>query len=186
MLLFLLTAEDCADSRVEPSKADVRIHLFQGIENEFTSDMLSDEALLAFEKRAEQKLVDLIDYLNIYADSGISIEFREQAKQMIGDAFISSSDVQQFYKNLELTEDITKTILLKGDTNLFHTEVTSIDVIQSFQKRSNSEYVGEIQFVQMIDKNTISQHLEILAVKTSKNFGNETLIVWKMSFSQQE
>jgi len=46
---------------------------------------------MAFEIKAKQKLTDLADYLQIYADNSLDEAFREHARQMILDLFISDS-----------------------------------------------------------------------------------------------
>ena len=86
MLLVLLTAENCGGPN-ESYKAELKekqiSDAYLNIENEFIKDELSTEDLNAFEIRAIQKLKDLSDYINIHADTSISVQFRKQAKQIM-------------------------------------------------------------------------------------------------------
>ena len=90
LLLVLLTAEDCAGPS-ESYKAEMKerqiSEMYQSIENDFINDELSMKSLDAFEKRAIQKLKDISDYINIYADTSLSVQFRIQAGQMIKESF---------------------------------------------------------------------------------------------------
>jgi len=190
MLLVLLTAENCGGPG-ESYKAELKEKQisdeYQNIENEFIKDELSIEDLNAFEIRAVQKLNDIADYINIYADTSISLQFRKQANQMIWENFFEKNDVKNFYKNLEILDDTLNTTLfyLKYG-RLFETEFNSIEISNHFQKESGLEYSGEIQFNQRIsllnqaDTVVINfpRRISMLAVKTEKNFGNKTQEVW--------
>lgn len=189
MLLVLLTAEDCGVSYNEPAPAEKRTDLFQDIETNFTNDNLPDENLKAFEKRAEEKLIDLNDYLNIYADPSSSKEFRIQARKMIRQLFISEGDINLLYKSLEIIEDSVDVILInKTDRNFFQTEVKSITIEKKFNKVSDSEYIGETLLRQQINikksdsENEINTPIRMKAIKTFSEFGDETLEVWKVFF----
>ena len=88
MLLVLLTAENCSNNNVADRNDQKLNSMFTNIENDFVNDELSEVALSAFEKRAIQKLKDISDYINIYADTSLSVQFRGQAKQMIEADFV--------------------------------------------------------------------------------------------------
>ncbi|NQU51700.1 MAG: hypothetical protein HQ522_04085, partial [Bacteroidetes bacterium] len=147
MLLFLLTAETCSDSSTEVTREEKQSEMFQNIEDEFLNDELTLELLRAFEKRAIQKLGDLDDYLNIYAQPNFDKEFRIQAVQMVRELFYSESDIPNFYKELELVEDTAARILYSSKNGgTFKTEINSIKVTRNFQKQSVSNYAGELRF----------------------------------------
>ncbi len=195
MLLVLLSAENCGGPsesyKVEMKERQIS-DMYQSIENDFIKDELSIEDLNAFEKRAVQKLKDVADYININADTGISIQFRKQANQMISENFVEQKDLKIFYKNLEILDDtLNTTLYYLKQGELFKTEFKSMEITNHLQKESELKYSGEIQFTQRISYLNQSDTVEIsnprrinmLAVKTGKNFGNETQEVWEVYFS---
>lgn len=194
MLLVLLTAETCGDSRVADSKEYRLNNTFRDIENKFEKEELSDEILSAFEKRAVQKFKDISDYINICADTSLSLQFRAQANQMIQDNFLEKNDVEIFYGNLEIHEDTLNTALyFSKKRQSFKTETGSIEITRHFLKNSDLTYSGEIQFTQRmevtnslgsIDSIDSQYRVKILAVKTRKNFGNETEEVWEVYLTE--
>ena len=190
LLTFLLTAEDCSDRSVEVTKEDSMTDMFQDIENEFVNDELTPNILFAFEKRAVQKLSDLDDYLNIYADTSLSKEFRLQARQMIIESFNDKINLQKYYQNLALLEDTVHLYLHHSvNTEPLCTEINSILVSDSFQKKTMLGYTGELQFTQKIFRivsgdtlfmKTFNIHLEIITSRTEKEFGNQIQNVWEI------
>ena len=190
MFLVLLTAEKCSDSRVAAPKEYQMNNTFSDIEKNFANDELSDVVLSAFEKRAVQKLEDISDYINIYADTSLSVQFRAQANQMILDNFLEKMELQIFYENLELQEDTLNTTLYHSKNgHSFKIEIGSIEITNHFLKKSDLSYSGEIQFnLRMEVSNTLgaieikdSQYsVKMLAIKSTKNFGNETEEVWEV------
>ena len=192
MLLVLLTAENCGGPG-ESYKAELKERQisdeYRNIENEFIKDELSIEDLSAFEIRAAQKLKDISEYIIMNADTGISVQFRKQANQMIRENFFEKNDANMFYKNLELLEDTLNTALyyLKYG-GLFKTEFSSIEITNHFQKESDLKYVGEIQFTQRVSflnqsdtvVTNLPRRINMMAIKTRKNFGNEIQEVWEV------
>jgi hypothetical protein len=75
---------------------------------------------------------------------------------------------------------------------LFKTEFDSIVITNNFQKESAVEYSGEIQFSQQISfanqSDTVvtifPRRIGMFALKTEKNFGNETEVVWEVYFGE--
>ena len=196
LLLVLLTAEDCADNNSEVTIENRLVEIFQEVENDFAQDDLSLENLLAFEKRAVQKLKELADYINIYADSSLPKEFRLQARLMILESFKSEVDMQDYYQNLDLLEDSVLGILFYSDkVGAFKTEIDSINITGSFHKNTFSSYSGKLQFSQKIftinSNDTVLTNIhkcifEIIVSKTEKQFGNESQNVWTISFTDIE
>jgi len=190
MLLVLLTAEDCSNNSDVVTKEDRLTGVFQNIEAEFAKDKLSEEILSAFEKRAVQKLKDIADYINIYADTSLSVQFRKQADQMIQENFYEKNDVNDFYKGLELLEDTVNGILYhSGNVRIFKTAVDSINISERLRLKPDSNYAGGIKFSQKIylinQTDTIvstssQSRISILAIKTIKNFGDKTEEVWEV------
>ena len=187
MLLFLLTAEDCGPGYKESTPVDNRNTFFEEIESDFIKDELSSETLQAFEKKAEQKLMDLNDYLNIYADPKTSKEFRIQAKEMISKFFMADYDIELYFNKLGLAEDTVDIILVDvTDGSWIESGIISIITEKSFSRISAPEYAG-ITLIkqQIINKNSglkkeINIPIRTKAIKANTKFGNETLEVWKV------
>lgn len=192
MLLFLLAAETCSDSNVEVTREDRLSGIYQNIENVFINDELTPEILSAFEKRAIQKLNDLTDYMNIYANPDLDKQFRMQAGQMVRESFYSESDIQNLYRELELVEDTTTQILFSSgfkNGGFYKTDVDSIIITENFRRQTFSTYKGELRFLQKefritsVDSlliRTSIRHSEIIAIKTGKEFGSEIQTVWEV------
>ena len=196
MLLFLLTAEDCADGSTEITREEKLSGMFQNIENDFVNEELSFETLYAFEKRAIQKLNDLADYLNIYADTSLSEEFRLQAREMILGSFNSEMDLQAYFKSLGFIEDTENGILyFSKEKKSFITEINAINTKVFFHKKTLSSYTGTLQFFQKVLRitstdtvvaNTFNLDLEIVVLKNKKEFGDNVQDVWEVNLGEIE
>lgn len=183
LLLVLLTAEDCSDISVGTLQAPSQTTIFENLQKDLESDEPDELVLLEYEKLGIQRLNDFVDYLNIYADSSLDVQFRKQAKQMMDESFISENQLQKIFQKLELWEDTSKTLVIKPDGN-FKVNIESIEVNKPFHLVLDSRYLGELQFnLQFINEYNVQDNnclLQIFAIKTSKQFGNETLNVWKV------
>lgn len=194
MLLFLLTAEDCADSSAEITREEKLSGMFQNIENDFVNEELDFESLNAFEKRAIQKVKDLADYLNIYADKSFSEEFRLQAREMVLETFNSETDLQTYFKSLDFIEDTTNKVLYFSiNKGVFITEIDSVNTIDFFHKNNYSSYIGKLQFSQkifsvsstdMVVAKTFNSVLEIIISKNKKQFGDNFQDVWEVNLGE--
>ena len=165
MLLFLLTAEDCGNSLPSPSPAEVRLNKFQRIEDEFTSDWLSDGQLIAFEERAEQKLFELFDLIAISSDTSLDTLFRQEARKSINDSFITNANVDGF---------------LNAHTGI---SIKSVAISSSFQFNSNSKYAGKIAYKYEFRGEIIIREMPMVLEKSTKRFGDSSLEVWEIFFS---
>ena len=192
LLLVLLTAEDCSDSNVEITREDKLSAIFIDIEDEFENDDLAQKTIIALEKRAIQKLQDLADYTNVYADSSLSLSFRKQARTMIRGIFLTEIDVRDFYKELDLFEDSVNTIVRYSnleDSSSYYTKFDSIIVSENLRKKANSNYYGELSFSQKVHRITthdttlvgsFHRTSQIRVLKTEKEFGNKIQDVWEL------
>lgn len=179
-LILLITDEKCSETG--SSSVQPREDVYQTIQNEFTKDEISTETRMAFEKRAVQKLKDLVDYINIYADTSYSAEFREQAKQMIKDAFLSEQDVLPFITELGLMEDSTSQVLFTDSGSQFQTSADSIIISKEFQLTAEDDYEGEISFNFSAGEITSTERIKIVVRKALKQFGETSIYVWEVFF----
>ncbi len=179
MLLVLLTAEDCSDNYSESQQTDrIEIQMFQELEDNFISEDMDAAHLKALEKRAVQKVQELVDYLNIYADTGLDIQFRQQARQMITEDFILDTDLQDFLMKHEMMEDLENSVLLNAYGGTASFSVESVQLHEPFEQSQNSEYKSQLTY-QFQNSNIV---LGVSATKTTKYFGNEKLDVWELFF----
>lgn len=179
MLLMFLTAENCSKNYSESQQAErIEIKIYQELEDNFMSEKMDTEQLKALEKRAVQKVQELVDYLNIYADSGLDVQFRKQARQMISELFVSNQDLQGFMMKHKVMEDVGKSVLLNTEGESVKFKVGPVHLLAAFNPDENSNYKSRLTY--QFQNSNIS--LGVLATKTTKSFGNEKLDVWELFF----
>ncbi len=197
LLLFLLTAEDCSEQTAELSYEERKTAMFQDIENDFAENELMPEVLSAFEKRSIQKLKDISDFINIYADSAFSEPFREQGRIMIEQNFQNHRNVQTFYTNFGFNEDSVKSILYSNQKQgIVKVKIGSVVISEHLKLESDSKYFGKIHFVielftstNVNNKIIIGKYpaqIEILATKVDKYFGDKRENVWEIFLGETE
>jgi hypothetical protein len=165
MLLVLLTAEDCSNNSPSPSLDEQRLDLFQNIEDEFNTDKLTRKQLTAFEKRAEQKLIELFELLAIYSDTSLNTEFRQHVKESLDNMFVSNTDAETF---------LASQISLSPE---------SVAISDSLQFVSTAQYAGLISYNYTFQQETLTGELPLLLEKTRKQFGDSSLEVWEVFFT---
>lgn len=160
----------------------------------FGSDHLSAASLEAFEVSASQKLSDFADYLRILGDTTLNPSFKEKAKEMVRDLFLSENVSFRLVKGVKAKEEVLtlKQLLSAGvdqivlSSNLIF---DSVKVRQHFQRADDTTYTGLLNFtlrytgasssgkeITCITGNVI----DIFIIKRKKIFGNDTLNVWKV------
>lgn len=178
--------DDAAKKEAELIKTKARI------KNEFESDDLSKKSLKAFEVKAKQKLVDFSDYLGICSDKQMDESFKNQARQMILDLFISDSiRVNGLLINEKEENNIPINKFLNSDfgygNNSMDFVFDSIEVEKPLRRTDEFNYVGNLNFSRRVKVYSPSDTLctgpakmevEILASKVKKIFGADTLQVW--------
>ena len=181
---------DEPEEAVSPEAALVQSR--DSIRHEFSAEDLSRKSLRAFELQAEQKLSDLADYLNINFNDSLDLPFREQARRMIRDLFLSDSvkiNLLLFNEkkgnSLSLMEYLN---LVPGPAGYSKTILLdSIEIERPLRRTDEFNYTGHLSFSRQIktcspgDTTTtapLRMEVEILASKVSKIFGKDTLQVW--------
>jgi hypothetical protein len=187
MLLVLLTAEDCSNSTVELSHEDRQAELFMAMENNFEKENLETDELKAFENRSLLMLSDLIDYMNIYSNSSLTKEFRLQSRQMIESLFSSEKALLSFLEKMNLIEDTEKGILLFEGNEPIYFNLNSYSIVEDLAPEGKLVYAGEIEFIvssNNFDFGNQNHKLEIYLTKSEKQFGENSLEVWGVSFGK--
>jgi len=197
ILAYLLLCSKSCDSDERDDAVSQEAELTktkERIKNEFKSEDLSKKSLRAFEVKAKQKLIDLADYLSIYYDKPIDKSFKNQARLMIQDLFISDS-VQ--INSLLLNESEAKNIPINkyfssGFGSGFNSMVftfDSIEVTTPLRRIDDFNYKGRLSFSQHVKTCSsadtvftvpVRMEADIFASKVRKPFGKDTLQVWSV------
>jgi hypothetical protein len=176
------------------SQVDVEQNNFQRAQNTLTNIKQSSFELEGFEGRAIQKLEELAGYIEIISNKEYDLTFREHALSMAKKMFygedikISNSD-----KNLSsLTQmdlnDYLNTILKTGYAKIV-VEISNKEYLENLSQNKSDAYSGRIFFSQtnsyynqkeIQNKTTEKKEVEIILIKTEKNFGKRSQNVWNV------
>lgn len=187
ILLFVLTAEDCSDAPTEFTYEERQRALFSGIENEFLKEQVGLEDLKAFEKRSLQMFTELIDYVNIYADTSLTEDFRKLSRQMVADLFISEEAFESFLTEFNLSENKQKSMLYFEGTKPLHLSILAHTISENLTQNTELSYSGSINFTLSSGITGLpsdEKFLEIQLQKSPKQFGINTIKVWKVHFGE--
>ena len=187
LLLLLFTAEDCSDKATDLSYDERQTEMFQHIEYKFEKAQLQPTDLKAFEIRGQQMVSDLVDYMNIYADTSILKNFRLQAKQMIRELFTSDALLDSFFVQLNFVENYEQGTLFFKEKPV-KIQLQSAYLTESFTQQTDSSYSGSIQFGLYFPEEKFyrqNELLELQLVKKSKQFGENSVIVWELFFGRK-
>jgi hypothetical protein len=165
------------------------------ISNSFSADQLSEQSLRSLEVKAKQKLTDLADYLQIYADKSLDEAFREHARQMILDLFISDT-VHIFFKVSDNIKEKSLTIndFLKMDPGPGKKSTDfifdSIELSEPLRRMNDLNYKGSLKFSQRYEvysdtnstiTGSVHKKIDVIVTKVRKQFGTDTLEIWQVS-----
>jgi hypothetical protein len=193
---LLLVGKSCQDDQdiVNRQLREVET-LKENIREEFGINYLDDESRYAIEQTAIQKVKDLADYIDIYADTFLDTLFRQKAGEMIRDFFVTEDVHVSFgpYRNKKIKYTTVRKFLDKG----FGAGITSAEVfydsvrIEIPLSRSKPEkYEGTIWALQQITLFNASDTLtsdearitiSIQVSQKTKIFGKDTLKTWAVN-----
>jgi hypothetical protein len=197
LLVYLLfSSKSCSSDEkdvADRQEADL-MKVKKSLKDEFESEKLSRKSLNAFEVKAEQKLVDLADYLQIYSDNKMNEAFKGQARQMILGLFISDSvKISSVLSDEKEGNSLPLTKFLhidEGSNDLsIDFKFDSIEIIKPLHRTGEFNYAGSLAFTRRIISYSSSDTLffspvkmdvDIIAAKINKTFGKDTLRVWEV------
>jgi hypothetical protein len=196
MLYLLLSSKGCDDRESKSQQQeDTELEIKQdSLLAKFSSDILTEPALRAFEENGKQKLADFADYFNIMADTSLDTSFRNQAKKMIRDLFYPANP------QLDLTlPGQTETRKFRID------ELLNINFLSGYRKPElildsirlrdplhvdkSSGYIGTLSFRQgfkafsgnePIAVKPVWKIVLIIAERHPKRFGKDAKEVWEV------
>ena len=189
-----LSSKSCgSDEKDDAAKNETELTQSKAsIKAEFESDDLSRKSLRAFEVKAKQKLVDFSDYLGIYSDKQMDESFKNQARQMIKELFISDSvRINTLLSNEKDEKSIAiGEFLISYSASGFNSMdfiFDSIEVAEPLRRTDDYNYKGRLSFSRraktFTDTDTVftgpvRMEADIMVSKVYKQFGSDTLQVW--------
>lgn len=196
MAYLLLCSKSCdSDERDDSVSKEAELtQTKEAIKNEFESDELSRKSLRAFEAKAKQKLVDLADYLDIYNDKPIDESFKDQARQMILDLFISDSVLINNRLSGENDEkDLSVREFLKTGLASVYTSADfmfdTLEIAAPLRRIDDLNYKGRLSFSRIVKSCNFADTVisfpakmeaDIFVSKVIKPFGSDTLRIWSV------
>lgn len=195
LLLLLIGLTRCATSHreraIENESAEAAI-MSGELEAQFTADYLSPDRLAVLEVRAQQKLLDFTDYLNIIADPAIDNTFRQQAEEQLTQLFIHPQTLVTWKEETLTLENCLNSIEQRSDNEQYI--IQNIELIQPLRQNaarqdtarqeSTRQYSGVLAFSQLsateYQEATYQRKVEIWAKKVDKQFGSEQKQVWEI------
>lgn len=193
---LLLCSKSCgSDEKGDSAKQEAELtQTKESIKNEFESDDLSKKSLRAFEVKAEQKLVDFSDYLDIFSDKLMDESFKNQARQMILDLFICDTvQINSILLNEPDKKNIPISKFLSLDSATGYNSMDfifdSIEVTEPLRRIDTLNYKGRLSFSRRVKISSASDTLftgpdrmevDIFASKVRKQFGSDTLQIWSV------
>jgi hypothetical protein len=194
--IILFGAPTCNDKEQGSAGRELTVlnSSMDSLRESFGSEHLSATSLEAFEVSASQKLPEFADYLRILGDTSLNASFKDKAREMIRDLFLSE-DVkfpvtkgprvkEQHLTLKQILDDEVKQIVLSS-VIIFD----SIHIRHHFQRRDDTTYSGSLKFILHCKGSTVSGSestcleancIDIYLVKRKKTFGGDTLNVWKV------
>ncbi|MEI7829810.1 MAG: hypothetical protein WCI31_08570 [Prolixibacteraceae bacterium] len=195
-----LSSKSCSEGKQndDTSQEEKLIHEKADIRNEFESEFISEKSVHAFESKAEQKLTDLSDYLNILCDSSVDKSFKEQSKLMAINLFVSDTTTicHCLTNDTDLRKESIRNFLKAAKfTDSKKITLDSIRVTEQLHFTSEHRYKGLLAFSRRIKnisaKDTVwsvpaSLQAEFFVSKIHKIFGKDTLQIWNLSLGNIE
>jgi hypothetical protein len=196
----ILTSKSCVPESDYDAEARFKAKqdsVMNQIRNDFVSEYLLEEELVAYGEKAKQKLFDFTDYLNLYASEDIDTIWRNQAKDMICGLFFSkdatiSLQVEAPWKtgkNDNKLSDFFKDIDASGYATLVFA-IADIKTIEPLHQESFGRYTGKLgckfSILAVEHQDTLLwpetyKVVRILTTRTGKQFGTATPVqVWQV------
>lgn len=174
------------------SQADVQENNYSQLQNTMTVDRQTTYNLVGFEGRAIQKTEEFAGYLEIISNKEYEMTLRKHAINTAVKLFfrdwvnIENSDVNiSKLKIISLNDYID--LFLNTKYTKITVEITDCEFKENLKSDKSDSYKGKLEFNQtnkfynnssISDKTTERKEVEIILVKTTKEFGKKTKNVW--------
>ena len=199
---ILFSADSCESSEQEKEKREKELFLnrIKTIESGLEADYLSEEAKIAFEEKAKQKLIDFGDYYSIYSDRSLDSIFRENTSKLLRNLFYNDEitvkirlDASERIKKMTVNECIESLFQSKFDA--MQLKIDSVHTIKALERLNESTYTGKLKYLQNIngiyENDTVPiyrtyMRSDFYVTKVKKTFGSESTMVWKAFLGNME
>jgi len=194
LTLFLIYADSCRDSGENESQQKIIEDRRRELLRHFGDDYLTESSLIEHERIAKQKLTDFADYLNLLADTGLEIPFREKAGDMIRKSFLSDTirvslpfDSEKKWESICIGELVQAGLENRLPSVEFFFD--TIRIKKPFQRTGEDFYSAILDFIarNKIDlsteklKSTPRISANMVIRKEQKLIGTDTLSIWILS-----
>lgn len=169
-------------------------------EQTFTTKKPSNFQLKGFEARAIQKIHDFGDYINLLSNKNYDLKLRKRAIQMFEGLFFDKTVVvndpeKELINSKKAAIQAYSKAILESKYSEIKVKITDIWLVEQLQPAKNNTYKGSISFKQenqyytnksLINSSIETKQVEVLLVKTTKNFGNKKEQVWNVFLGEIE
>jgi len=185
------------------SQETQQVFMQQEVKNEFESDILYEDRLMVFGERARQKMLDFVDYLNLYAYKHTDTLLKLQVKDIVyrlfyeQDARIQLSSVNKnarvsYPPNLDGLFDYINASPYES----IRFAISELNISEPLHPDSDEKYTGKLHCsisisgiagndTILISRNNIQ--VKNLVTLTNKQFGeNKSLIIWQVFLAEIE
>ena len=163
-------------------------------------DYPSENELFAAQKSAEQKLLDLSDYLNIFFQNDLDTTFRKQTHDLLINSFIDENVTLNLFADSEGKIQLMtlKQFLNKSLDSSFLKTIfifDSVNVAEPFHRLNAKLFAGSLIFNQSrliyrlndtLRKESFETRANIYLEKKNKYFGGDTLMIWEVNLGDIE
>lgn len=169
------------------------------MEETFEADTLSNEQLNVFQQRAQQKLDDFINYIEIISNKTYDSELRLLARNQIVELFADSSILVhvaagKVEKNPQPVSAFLNEIYL-SEYDSIKIKTDSVVVAQPIKADEATTYIGYVTAKvnikgykngQVYFNSVAIQKAKTIIRKTEKRFGEETKTIWTVGLGELE
>jgi hypothetical protein len=197
---IILTSKSCepdADTFPEARLKVKQDNTFKEIKNEFASEYLLENQLIAYGEKGKQKLFDFADYLCLYSAKNTDTLFRQQVKEMIYRLFYNKdAHIQLSVDNMHNPRRIKGNLhylLNRINASKFKSlafVISDLRTLAPLHREGIDKYTGEIECTFIISGisnndttllNKTNIRVKIITTRTSKQFGTDKpLLVWQV------
>lgn len=190
VILFLFFTSNKVFSQVESSEGQN----FQQLSNTLTNKQQTRYDLTGFEGRAIQKVEELAEYIEIISDKEYDLKLREHAVTLALKLFkddeikISNSDMLLSSLSILGLNEYLNAVLKNGYGKIV-VEISDREYVENLSQSKSDAYSGKLLFNQtnyyyknkeLQKKKTENKEVDIILVKTDKQFGKKTKSVWNV------
>lgn len=149
------------------------------LKSQMQADHLSDESLLAYDKRSVQSVDEFINLAHIVTNKARDIEFRKSAEDRCLHYFGPKARVRVNGKEMKPTSYLDQ--LKKG--NLQPLVNTQIIPERSYEKNDDKTYRNKLIIHQ---SGQPSASVITVLIKINKSFGSESMDIWEVKIDRLE